>query len=114
MSAHLTSAASQSLTTEFSSPPTYWTGLRTRGSSGSRRAYTDSTGIPPPYRRPHSTDGEPPPPSCGGPPSVRGGFHQRPSRAEVACPDLAWFPAVTRYSAPRPRPHGRGRNTPFS
>src|ERR1700730_7894113 len=50
MSAQRTSAASQSLTTEFSSPPTYWIGLRTRGSSGSSREYTDSTGIPPPYR----------------------------------------------------------------
>src|SRR6516162_8347492 len=43
--AHRTSAASQSLTTEFSSPPTYWTGLRTSGSSGSSREYTDGTGI---------------------------------------------------------------------
>src|SRR5581483_5847139 len=31
-----TSVLSQSLTTELTSPPTYWTGLRTRGSSGSR------------------------------------------------------------------------------
>src|SRR6266849_4466578 len=44
MSAHRTSAPSQSLTVELSSPPTYCTGLRTRGSSGSSRAYTDSTG----------------------------------------------------------------------
>src|SRR5690242_10604052 len=44
--AHRTSAASQSLTTEFSSPPTYWTGFRTRGSSGSSRLYTESADIP--------------------------------------------------------------------
>src|SRR6516165_1448554 len=51
MSAHRTSAASQSLTTEFSSPPTYWMGLRTSGSSGSSRGYTDSPPIPTAYRR---------------------------------------------------------------
>src|SRR5215469_4546951 len=44
--AHRTSAASQSLTTEFSSPPTYWTGFRTWGSSGSSRLYTESADIP--------------------------------------------------------------------
>src|SRR5215472_5897790 len=48
--AHRTSAASQSLTTEFTSPPTYWTGLRTSGSSGSSRGYTDGTGIITDYR----------------------------------------------------------------
>src|SRR6516225_8601787 len=48
--AHRTSAASQSLTTEFSSPPTYWTGLRTSGSSGSSWGYTDGTGIVTAYR----------------------------------------------------------------
>src|SRR5215831_13095937 len=51
MSAHRTSAASQSLTTEFSSPPTYWMGLRTSGSNGSSRAYTDSPPTPTAYRR---------------------------------------------------------------
>ncbi len=50
ISAHRTSAASQSLTTEFSSPPTYWMGLRTSGSSGSSRANTDSAPIPSAYR----------------------------------------------------------------
>src|SRR5580698_3500049 len=44
-SAQRTSASSQSLTTEPTSPPTYWTGLRTRGSKGSRAGYSESTGI---------------------------------------------------------------------
>src|SRR5215469_17829700 len=48
--AHRTSVASQSLTTEFTSPPTYWTGLRTSGSSGSSKGYTDGTGIITDYR----------------------------------------------------------------
>src|SRR5688572_16129661 len=45
MSAHRTCAESQSLTVALSSPPTYWIGLLTLGSSGSRRANTDSTGM---------------------------------------------------------------------
>jgi hypothetical protein len=40
MSAHRTTAASQSLTTEPSSPPTYWIGLLTCGSNGSSRSNT--------------------------------------------------------------------------
>src|SRR3984957_11558631 len=50
MSAPRASAASQSLTTEFSSPPTYWMGLRTSGSSGSSRSNTDSPPMPSAYR----------------------------------------------------------------
>src|ERR1700734_733167 len=42
-----TVASSQSLIWALSSPPTYWTGLRTFGSSGSRRGQSDSTGIAP-------------------------------------------------------------------
>src|SRR4051794_12291938 len=42
---HRTSAASQSFTVEFSSPPTYWIGFCTLGSSGSRRPNSDSTGM---------------------------------------------------------------------
>ena len=53
ISAHRTSHASQSLTTAFSSPPTYWMGLRTDGSSVSSRSKTDSTGI----RRPSGSQG---------------------------------------------------------
>ena len=45
MSAQRTCAESQSLTVALSSPPTYWIGLLTLGSSGSRRANTDSTGM---------------------------------------------------------------------
>ena len=37
-----TSQDAQSLTTEFSSPPTYWMGLETRASSGSSRGNSDS------------------------------------------------------------------------
>src|SRR5512132_4286977 len=40
-----TSALSQSLTTELSSPPTYWIGFCTRGRSGSRRGNSDSMGM---------------------------------------------------------------------
>ena len=54
--AHRTSAASQSLTTEFSSPPTYWTGFRTRGSSGSSRLYTESADIPLGYWLPKAAE----------------------------------------------------------
>src|SRR5580704_18380704 len=50
MRAQRTSVASQSLTTELSSPPTYWMGLRTSGSSGSSRGYTDCTGTVTEYR----------------------------------------------------------------
>lgn len=42
---HRTSQASQSLTWELSSPPTYWIGFCTSGSSGSRRSNSDSTGM---------------------------------------------------------------------
>src|SRR5580700_977728 len=52
MSAQRTSQDSQSFTTEFSSPPTYWIGLRTSGSSGSSRGYTDCTGTVTAYREP--------------------------------------------------------------
>src|SRR5436190_14050741 len=45
MSAQRTAAPSQSFTVAFSSPPTYWIGFCTEGSSGSSRANTDSTGI---------------------------------------------------------------------
>src|SRR5215207_8847876 len=38
-----TSTESQSLTVLLSSPPTYWIGFCTRGSSGSSRGKTDST-----------------------------------------------------------------------
>src|SRR5215475_14345959 len=43
ISAHRTATESQSLTVEFSSPPTYWIGLPTSGSSGSSRGNSDST-----------------------------------------------------------------------
>src|SRR6476620_8012507 len=39
----------QSLTVELSSPPTYWMGLLTRSSRGSRALNRDSPGIPPWY-----------------------------------------------------------------
>src|SRR6478735_11606736 len=39
----------QSLTVELSSPPTYWMGLLTRSSRGSRALNSDSPGIPPWY-----------------------------------------------------------------
>src|SRR6476661_285497 len=42
----------QSLTVELSSPPTYWIGLLTRSSRGSRALKSDSPGIPPWYVRP--------------------------------------------------------------
>ena len=45
MSAQRTCAESQSFTVALSSPPTYWIGLLTLGSSGSRRENTDSTGM---------------------------------------------------------------------
>ena len=41
--ARSSSAQSQSLTTEFSSPPTYWMGFCTEGSLASRRGKTDAT-----------------------------------------------------------------------
>src|SRR5690242_18436532 len=43
MSAQRTLTESQSLTRALSSPPTYWIGLLTLGSSGSSRANSDST-----------------------------------------------------------------------
>src|SRR6266542_699105 len=43
MSAQWTLTSSQSLTCEFSSPPTYWIGLVTRESNGSSRSNRDST-----------------------------------------------------------------------
>ncbi len=42
ISAQRTSTESQSLTTELSSPPTYWIGLATEASSGSSRGKTES------------------------------------------------------------------------
>lgn len=45
ISAHRTSASSHSLTTEFSSPPTYWIGFCTWGSNASNCGKTDSTVI---------------------------------------------------------------------
>src|SRR6476660_8284970 len=42
----------QSLTVELSSPPTYWMGLLTRSSRGSRALNRDSPGIGPWYVRP--------------------------------------------------------------
>src|SRR5882757_944950 len=45
ISAHRTLTESQSLLTELSSPPTYWIGFCTPGSSGSRRGNRDSTVI---------------------------------------------------------------------
>src|SRR6478609_1225729 len=52
----------QSLTVELSSPPTYWMGLLTRSSRGSRALNRDSPGIPPwyvgrPLHRKHETCG---------------------------------------------------------
>src|SRR5262249_47418150 len=73
------------------------------------RFHWHPTTIPAPARH----DGEPPPPSCGGSPSVRGGSCPRPNQSEIVCPDPAGFPAVTRHSAPHPSPRGRGRNTPL-
>src|SRR5215207_2646675 len=52
ISAQRTAAASQSLTEELSSPPTYWIGFWTRGSSGSKRGKTDSTVMGPEGRSP--------------------------------------------------------------
>src|SRR6478735_10758860 len=54
-------ATCHSLTVEFSSPPTYWMGLLTRSSSGSRSAHRDSPGIQPSYVGPAR------PPKCEGP-----------------------------------------------
>src|SRR5690606_21347758 len=48
ISAHRTVVPSQSLTCAPSSPPTYWIGLLTSGSSGSSRGHTDSV-----IRSPH-------------------------------------------------------------
>src|SRR6476659_742502 len=52
----------QSLTVELSSPPTYWMGLLTRSSRGSRALNRDSPGIPPWYvgLTLHRKHGEPP------------------------------------------------------
>src|SRR3954468_6902272 len=70
MSAQWTATSSHSLTCEFSSPPTYWIGLPTWASSGSRRGYSDWTLLTGP--------GEPPQPGPkwplwppGGPGSLR-------------------------------------------
>src|SRR6478752_7785739 len=51
----------QSLTVELSSPPTYWMGLLTRSSRGSRALNRDSPGIPPWYvgLPPHRNHGDP-------------------------------------------------------
>src|SRR3954466_8901411 len=44
MSAHRTSTSSHGFWVELSSPPTYWMGFCTDGSSGSRRGNTDPVG----------------------------------------------------------------------
>src|SRR6478735_12008832 len=59
----------QSLTVEFSSPPTYWMGLLTRSSSGSRSAHRDSPDIPPCYGRGRAPPKRRPPTYAVGPAS---------------------------------------------
>src|SRR6478735_1185238 len=68
----------QSLTVELSSPPTYWMGLLTRSSRGSRALNSDSPGIGPSYVR------------CAGPRKRGRRGRRRASTGHPRTPALVW------------------------